>query len=107
MELFINDFSTVRIFHLKNNYRSDGQLLNALEKFYKRNSKDIIEVPQSIYNFSNNYLVISVEKSIIDEAFYIGKKIKEIILTEDKNIVSDDGKKFYLFRFCNFAEKCG
>ncbi|NVM03602.1 MAG: ATP-dependent helicase, partial [Candidatus Helarchaeota archaeon] len=89
MEKFLKDFPNTKIVHLETNYRSDNQILDAVDKFYNSGTQDFTKIPSSIYNCSKNLFTVAVERSIIDEAFYIGKKIKKIIGSETKSIGYD------------------
>ena len=99
LNIFNEDFPGTKIIRLEKNYRSDRKLLIPARKFYNSELKGFTKAK---YNIPQSSLTVAVEKSILDEAFYVGKKINSIINSEIKNVAAGSDIKEG-FTYSDFA----
>ncbi|GAG12280.1 unnamed protein product, partial [marine sediment metagenome] len=99
IDILLKDYPGTETIQLNRNYRSCVSIINAADRVYQAGEAD-----SNILSGRGDFkgiITAAVEKSIVDEAFYIGKKIEYLVRHKTKEVPADsDGDNRYSYCDC-------
>ena len=99
IDILLKDYPGTETIQLNRNYRSGVSIIDAADRVYQAGEGD-----SNILSGRGDFkgiITAAVEKSIVDEAFYIGKKIEYLVRHKVKEVPADsDGDNRYSYCDC-------
>ena len=99
IDILLKDYPGTETIQLNRNYRSGVSIIDAANRVYQAGGGD----GNILYGREDfkGIITAAVEKSIVDEAFYIGRKIEYLVRHKVKEVPSDsDGDNRYSYSDC-------